>query len=144
MIHRVVVRAALACCVALGCAGCDPVVSFDAGGDAGSDAPTNRDQGTVDAPSNVLNGSCAQSVNSQCTDYFDHAADDVSALRNRCSSISGVWSDTACPRTGVVGGCRENLPDSRAYLIVWYSGAGLTVADVQNTCMTGGTTFVMP
>jgi len=123
-------------------------VSSDCGGNSGGGGtasctisqPPLADGGASIKQCEEVSGSAQwlQTLHQGCLADGNSFADAGVALRTDFESV-------ACPRAGVVGGCRET--GTGVTETVWYydDGSGVvTVADVQTTCASLGTTFVSP
>jgi hypothetical protein len=77
-------------------------------------------------------GSCdTRTINSACQDY-DGPHDVVAVYKQACSQ--GTWSDSACNRTGTVGGCRAAAQAEQVTITDWFF-APQTNASVKDGCM---------
>jgi hypothetical protein len=81
-------------------------------------------------------GSCeTRSVNGVCEDYAG-PADVVAAYKSACTS--GTWKDSACDRTGSVGGC-EDVSSGMGLTITNWFYAPMTADTVQQSCQAPST-----
>jgi hypothetical protein len=110
--------------VALLIAGCSSGGAADGGAGAGA-------VGSCDVSSGAAH---------TCSDYGAISPAQLPGLKQACSG-GATWSDSACDRTGAVGGCQEKVGGADA--TVWYyASPGITAATVMMACSAAGGTFI--
>ena len=91
-------------------------------------------------------GSCNVNSTSQggyCQEYTAEA-DVLAVYQSSCPQAGGVYSASACTRTGAVGGCRTTNASPQITITNWfYSASGATAQSVMQAC-DGSGTFVAP
>lgn len=95
-----------------------------------------------EVPTPGLEASCAHPT--YCDDYYGLTTSNLSTQRDRCPSVDiGKWSEaTACPRAGMIGGCRYTVAEVPGYRVEWYQTSWGPRQAAQLTCQGFGGTFV--
>ena len=85
-------------------------------------------------------GSCdLRTAGNYCQDYLMVPA--IQPYKDNCTASGGVWSDSACVRTGALGGCK---PKDGSGINWFFAGSYPDSAAVKSACEGSGDTFVTP
>jgi hypothetical protein len=71
-----------------------------------------------------------------CVEASGGTAQDAENNRQQCAAQGNMFAPEACPRAGLLGGCRQTIAGSDAVATTWYYGDGTstTAADIQMLC----------
>lgn len=77
----------------------------------------------------------------RCQERTSNLPVNETAFEGTCETAQGTFLTDGCPRTDVVGGCDiTSGPSGENVVNIYY--APMTAADVEQICMTEGSTFV--
>lgn len=79
-----------------------------------------------------------------CADFIGVTASQVPQLQAACSSqLNGTYSNGACNRAGVVGGCEGS--SGNVTQVTWiYTDSGATTSQVMQACQQQNESYVSP
>ncbi len=121
-------------------AACSALALACGGGGGGADAGGGGvDTGSMPA---AVQGSCDHrpSGSTDCLDLEGYPASEIMRLESECVARAETWSSSACPRAGVIGGCRyEAAGMINTY---WFYSGDVTAA--MTSCTMGGARWVSP
>lgn len=111
----------------IGLLGATLLLTACGGGDEGAD-PAGNDHPTISA-------SCRSEKFGECIDYVWLWAEFKDRFKTEVceSEAKGVWADTPCDHTGMIGGCQSEVVSFKQ--IVWLMSSSFDLTQQKENCL---------